>query len=140
MGGNIAVRSTVGQGSRFYFDLKFPWYQTQKIESELPVSLKDHRALIVDDIAINRRILSEYLDSWGVQHEAANSSMGALRLLNHDSEDARPYDLIILDHASIPKFENSRITRDGRHIQTHFCAVHFAHVDILTMGIFADEN
>ena len=113
MGGNIAVRSTVGQGSRFYFDVKFPWYQTQKIESELPVSLKDHRALIVDDIAINRRILSEYMDSWGVQHEAANSSMGALRLLNHEPENARPYDLIILDHA-MPGVDGLELARTLR--------------------------
>lgn len=102
----------MGQGSRFYFDLKFPWYQTQKIESELPVSLKDYRALIVDDIAINRRILSEYLDSLGYPARAANSSMGALRLLNHEPS-ARPYDLIILDHA-MPGVDGLELTRSSK--------------------------
>ena len=115
MGGNIAVKSVVDQGSRFYFSLTFPWYQAQKVESELPVSLQGYRALIVDDIAINRRILSEYLDAWGIRHDAANSSMGALRLLNHESDDnnSRPYDLMLLDHA-MPGVDGLELARTLR--------------------------
>ena len=99
MGGCISVQSVVDQGSRFSFELHLPWSPPPTAESESIFSLQGYRALIVDDMAINRRILSEYLNAWGVQHDTANSALGALRLLNHAADDVQSYDFMLLDHA-----------------------------------------
>ncbi|WP_459935843.1 response regulator [Desulfonatronum parangueonense] len=99
MGGTITVGSTVGRGSRFFFELVLPWNEAAEGAGSL-VSLQEYRALIVDDKAINRRIFSEYLHSWGVNHDSAESGPDALRMLEqvHDGI-RRPYDFVLLDHA-----------------------------------------
>ncbi len=99
MGGHIAVRSRLDEGSTFYFELDLPWVRVEDSEPETLFTLRGYRALVVDDVAINRRILSEYLTAWGVEHECVNGSLGALRVLNQAAENMRPYDFMLLDHA-----------------------------------------
>lgn len=68
------------------------------------------RALIVDDLSINRRILSEYLTAWGVEHDTVNGSLGALRMLTQAAEDGRPYSFMLLDH-SMPDMDGLELAR-----------------------------
>jgi two-component system sensor histidine kinase/response regulator len=54
-------------------------------------------ALIVDDNATNRKILSHQLGSWGMTYDEADSGVRALELLRSRPPGERPYDLAILD-------------------------------------------
>jgi signal transduction histidine kinase/DNA-binding response OmpR family regulator len=99
MGGTIAATSTVNKGSTFFFELELPWKHAHALMPEGLLTLSEHRALIVDDMAINRRILGEYLTSWGIAHDSVNSALGALRLLAQAAENGQTYSFMLLDHA-----------------------------------------
>jgi two-component system, sensor histidine kinase and response regulator len=100
MGGTITVGSTVGRGSRFFFDLTLPCREEPANASEQTGNdLRGRRAMVVDDQAVNRRILSEYLSTWGMELEAARDATEALQLFEISLAQDRPFDILLLDHA-----------------------------------------
>src|SRR6185436_12322230 len=65
MGGTIEVASAPSQGSAFTVEIKLP--MAPSLESGSGVSLIDgKRALIVDDLALNREILERRLVRWNM--------------------------------------------------------------------------
>jgi CheY-like chemotaxis protein len=53
--------------------------------------------LVVDDNAINRRILGHHLRVWGVAHESACGGPEALSRMRACAEAGRPFDAVLLD-------------------------------------------
>ncbi len=95
MNGNIGVDSTFGQGADFWFTL--PLVQ---VDSEIPVpqaNFADKRALIVDDNATNRMILTHYLSNWGFTLNEADNGPAALVELEAAVLRNEPYDLLLSD-------------------------------------------
>ncbi len=90
MGGEITVESTVGAGSVFSFEVALPRVDTgpeSGWRSDAPVKRVDRsktrrRALIVDDKAMDRRVMGDMLWSLGFEAEAVAEGGNALdRLL-----------------------------------------------------------
>jgi PAS domain S-box-containing protein len=87
MGGDISVRSTLGQGSIFTFDIQVGLATSA---DEEPISSKrrviglepnqpSYRILIVEDAAVNRKLLVEMLEPLGFEVcEAANGQEGVV--------------------------------------------------------------
>jgi two-component system sensor histidine kinase/response regulator len=94
MGGEIAVESEPGEGSTFSFAVRLE--RTAAPRRRLG-DLGDLRALIVDDNATNRRILSKQLSSWRIENESVEDGPHALEELRLAAESDTPYDLAILD-------------------------------------------
>ena len=67
MGGSIEVESRPGEGSTFWFTLKLPLDKQKQVITLPADSLRGRRVLIVDDSAVNRRILHEQISSWGMR-------------------------------------------------------------------------
>ncbi|HIK25625.1 MAG TPA: response regulator [Thermosynechococcus sp. M46_R2017_013] len=80
MGGDIQVRSTKGQGSHFYFEVKIGLGNPQALEEQkaqtvigLRSPTSEVRILVVDDLPENRQLLTQLLEPVGFRcREACN--------------------------------------------------------------------
>jgi len=98
MNGYMDVESVYGQGSTFscHFPMKNDpdAKQTQYDTS----SVLGKRALIVDDIAVNRALLTEHLEAWNMRSTAVKDGVEASVELKRAAAANKPYDLILLDY------------------------------------------
>ncbi|MDQ6998416.1 MAG: response regulator [Mariprofundus sp.] len=99
MGGDIAVKSEIGKGSCFYFDLK--------LKKSAPIAAGPHqysdefsqwRALVVDDNATNRDILHGLLAGWGASCDMCSSGEDTKQRLLEMTRQSTAYDMIFIDH------------------------------------------
>jgi two-component system sensor histidine kinase/response regulator len=102
MEGEIGVRSTVGSGSTFWFDVRLePLAAASQPAADsgaaqLPrLNLAGVRVLVVDDNANNREILQQHLTSWGLDVIAVASGQAALASLH--AEGPLRFDLALVD-------------------------------------------
>ncbi|MDR2158567.1 MAG: response regulator [Treponema sp.] len=82
-GGDIAVKSKSGKGSEFSFSLWFP-ESVSEAEEEVNIQnatdlFKGKRALLVDDVAINRIIAINLLEFTGLEFDEADDGLSAVR-------------------------------------------------------------
>jgi two-component system sensor histidine kinase/response regulator len=99
MGGEITVDSTPGRGSEFVFTARFE-RNARIATSELPpppTFLRGLRVLVVDDNAVNRQILEEWLREWKMEPTSVGDGVAAIDALWHGVSIGRPYALALLD-------------------------------------------
>ena len=98
MGGGIAVRSLVGRGSIFGFNVFLARQATaDDFDASERENLQGLRALIVDDNETNRKVLHRRLDRWGMVNLAVADGPAALDALRAADAAGQPYDLVLLD-------------------------------------------
>ncbi len=114
MGGELTVVSQPGQGAEFMFELDFPLVPDVET-SPLPEVLSGLRVLVVDDNAINRRILSEYLTSWQMVPVSADSGAQALAVLDEHSQKGVSIAMALLDYA-MPDMDGIQLAREIRRL------------------------
>ncbi len=94
MGTSLSLRSTLGEGSEFYFDIEVP-YEEGKINDEEDIAdLGIERILIVDDNENNRMILQHMLAFKGINSRLAANGMEALQILMAGER----FDVILMDY------------------------------------------
>ena len=96
MGGSIGVRSTLGSGSTFGFELPLARAAAQPDPAAQALAL-GLKVLIVDDQESARTILSTQLAAWQIEHACAASGPEALNLLAAAQAAGKPFGTLLLD-------------------------------------------
>jgi PAS domain S-box-containing protein len=95
MGGVVQLKSEVGQGSRFYFDIPLPpahgkVHAEEAGETREIIALAKNtvvKALVVDDVRQNRDVLSQLLSGIGCHVTLAQSAAKAFEQIEQDIPD-----------------------------------------------------
>ena len=107
MGGEIRVRSTLGQGSTFYFSCLFG--ASSHVPAEAP-TFPGLRVLVVDDNEISRSALEQTLLSWSVDVTGFAHGIDALDSLRSAAALRHPYDIVLLDQ-QMPALDGGAVAR-----------------------------
>ena len=96
MGGRIDVTSDPGKGSAFRVEIKLP--TAAPVEAHGGVAqLAGKRALIVDDLALNREILDRRLTRWNMDVALASEGREAVAAVRDAAAQGKPFDIVLLD-------------------------------------------
>ena len=101
MDGSLEVSSVYGEGTTFTFRAALPLDKSAKPVVRNTGPLRGRRVLIVDDIDVNRRVLSEQLGGWGMKTQAVADGVEALLALKTAQDPltaTEPFDMAILDY------------------------------------------
>jgi PAS domain S-box-containing protein len=120
MGGTLQLKSELGQGSTFWFDLTLP-------VDRQPVPLKnsgpDHiadicatrplaglRLLVVEDNLINQQVAQELLSAQGAEVTLADNGQSGIDAIYHAQSAGTPYDAVLMD-LQMPVMDGLAATR-----------------------------
>ena len=122
MDGKVWVDSEPGRGSTFHFTARFDIASQATIAlPHDPAGLRGLRALIVDDNATNRRILTETLRGWNMETIAVESGTLAVAVLERAHEAHEEIDVILLD-CHMPGMDGFQFAEYIRH-SSHLAGV-----------------
>ncbi|HJQ26798.1 MAG TPA: response regulator [Blastocatellia bacterium] len=110
MGGRIWLESAVGCGSTFHFTMQAALAEDAWPADAPAVEVRGLSMLIVDDHAINRRILEEMLSAWGVETTSVTDGKRALAAMAQARQAGKPFALVLLD-ALMPEMDGFEVAR-----------------------------
>jgi PAS domain S-box-containing protein len=109
MDGDIHVDSKPGEGSTFWFTMKLRRSKNTAGEADYKI-LKGKRALIVDDLDINHKVLYEQLEAVGMVCDSCEDHLELIEYLIQKAKDGVEYDIILIDYR-MPKINGLNLAK-----------------------------
>ena len=113
MGGKLGCRSAPGVGSVFSFDAPFE-VTTAKQQGPMTSQLHDMPVLIVDDNAMNLRLLSQLVKKWGMKPTVSDSANQAFEVATLANRGGQPFKLVLLD-SLMPDMDGFELAEKFQH-------------------------
>jgi CheY-like chemotaxis protein len=118
-GTNINVNSKPGEGSEFFFELKFGLHHQMDLETKRKEELKESESqdttcthiLLVEDNEMNMKVARRFLERWDYTIDTAENGVEAL-----DKFKTNSYDLILMD-LHMPEMDGWEATSAIRNIE-----------------------
>ena len=92
----LKVKSELGQGTEFYFDLNLKVgkeeIKTEPVPAEKQASIRGIHLLLVEDNHVNVMVAGQFLQSWGVSYDVAENGKQALAMVTRHK-----YDMVLMD-------------------------------------------
>ncbi len=120
MGGEIGIESEQDKGSTFHFTMQLEKQSINAaaLATQSHAALHNLRVLIVDDSAINCKILVHQTTSWGMIPREAENGRVAIEMLRVAAQSHEPFDVALLDFnmPGIDGFELARAIKSDAQI------------------------
>jgi signal transduction histidine kinase/DNA-binding response OmpR family regulator len=111
MDGELDVQSKEGKGSVFSFNAFFSLADSQEDETEVVVSMKGRKALLVDDSESARIVLNEMLNSLGFDVVVANDAFEAIEIFEKEQKSDKHLSLMVVDW-QMPGMDGLQLVRE----------------------------
>ncbi|SHI55579.1 Signal transduction histidine kinase [Tangfeifania diversioriginum] len=136
MGGEIGVTSTEGNGSEFWFSLKFGYkQQTQKDMPTEDINIPaDIKILYAEDNPVNQRVTQLLLQKIGIECEIASNGQEAIEMYK-----TNPFDLILMD-MQMPEVDGIESAKQIRKIEQNNGVENPVFIVAVTANTFSEDK